>query len=419
MKHSRTHWAALTMSTGLLLAAPVAQALELATSGFGTVGYAISDQSYRYQRFIDDTGTFKRDTVIGGQLELKFSPELSATVQAIVAPSVRNDTDWSLTPSWAFLSWRPGNDWLLRVGKQRVSMFLNSENRDVGQTYDFARLPMEMYGISPTVDFTGLSVSHSWLPDLGELTLDVFGGQAAIAARTHSRDYGTLFTPVRTGIVGSVLTLRTDDATWRVGLHHTVTRLKSGEDFDSDYPYVDLGGYFQVSKQMFGPGVPTTAAIANDVITFGGDVEVAPTWRVVGELARNIQHRTNRGQSTFGGYVAVLHKMDRFTPYVSFAKLRSTGVSVGLVAKLDASVVPGQDDLNASQRAVADSIPTYDQESVALGSSYALSSHSKLKAEWLNTRVGKRSAMVDSPLGSDVVRHQRINVLTVNYSFAF
>lgn len=427
MKPTHAPWTAATlfgglMTTGLLLAVSVAHAVDFAPSGFGTLGYAVSDRPYAYQRFIDDQGTFKRDTVLGGQLDVKFNSEWSATVQAMLAPSLRSDEDWSLTATWAFLSWRPNNDWLVRLGKQRVPIYLNSENRDVGQTYDMARLPIEMYGISPSTDFNGVYVSHSWLPDAGELTLDVFTGQAGLAARYHSRDMGVGFMDVRTTVTGSVLTLRTDASSWRLGLHHTITRRQDGQHLPSAYPYVDLGGglgFYQVS----GAGVGTTASIVNDVITLGGDVEFAPNWRLVSELARNVQSRTENGANTAGGYVALLHKMARFTPYVSYARLRSMGDPVRVVNQLDASGVPGfvpsADLINASQRIAADVVAVYDQDSVAIGTSYALTPQSKLKAEWMRTRIGNRSVMVDSPAGGDVVRRQGIQVLSLNYSFVF
>ena len=67
----------------------------------------------------------------------------------------------------------------------------------------------------------------------------------------------------------------------------------------------------------------------------------------------------------------------------------------------------------------ADIIQAYDQESLAVGSSFAVTPSSKLKLEWANTRIGQRSAMVDSPAGGDPVRRQRIQVLSLNYSFVF
>lgn len=406
---------------GCALANVPAHAVDLSASGFGTLGYAVSDQPYNYQRFVDEGGTFKRDTVLGRQLDAKFSPEWSATVQAKVAPSLNNDEDWSLTASWAFVSWRPGNDWLLRLGKQRVPMYLNSENMDVGQTYDFARLPFEMYGISPSNDFKGLYVSRTWMPELGETTLDVFHGEADLKARAYLRDGGALFMPVCTTITGAVLTLKQDSSTWRAGLHHTVTRRRDGQDFPSHYPISALPPLYRVNNAMPGTeSVSYTSSIVNDVITLGGDIEVAPNWRLVSELARNIQMRTENGANTAGGYVAVLHKMGALTPYVNYARLRSMGVSVRNAEQLNGAQIPGDPyGLNYTQRAASDAIMVYDQDTLAIGTSYALTAQSKLKAEWARTRIGNRSATVDSPPGEDVVRRQRINVLSLNYSFVF
>ena len=131
-------------------------------SGFGTVGYARSDQPYTYQRFIDDNGTFWRDTVAGLQVDAKFADKFGATVQFKLAPASNNDNEYKGTVSWAFLSWRPTNDWLFRAGKQRIPLYLYSETVDVGVTYDFARLPTEMYSIISSNDFIGLSFSKTW-----------------------------------------------------------------------------------------------------------------------------------------------------------------------------------------------------------------------------------------------------------------
>ncbi len=63
----------------LALAAP-AQAVDLAWSGFGTLGYAQSDQPVNYQRFIDEKGTFKRDSVLGAQVDARLNTAAQITV---------------------------------------------------------------------------------------------------------------------------------------------------------------------------------------------------------------------------------------------------------------------------------------------------------------------------------------------------
>ena len=114
---NRIAWALATVCG--LGAMPVAAA-DISLSGYGTVGYAQSDQSYDYQRFVSEQGTFKRDSVLGVQMDAKLSDEFSFTLQGKVAPSLKSENDVDATVSWAFLSWRPTNDWLVRAGRIRV-----------------------------------------------------------------------------------------------------------------------------------------------------------------------------------------------------------------------------------------------------------------------------------------------------------
>ena len=182
----KIRWAALLLSVLMSLAAlPVAAvdfsvaAVDFSVSAFGTLGYARSDQSYAYQRFINRSGTFRRDSLAGLQVDAKFADKFGATVQVKVAPDTANDNRYEGTVSWAFLSYRPTNDWLFRAGKQRIPFYLYSETLDVGVTYDFARLPTEMYSIISSNDVTGLSFSKNWGMENGDLSLDDFRREQA------------------------------------------------------------------------------------------------------------------------------------------------------------------------------------------------------------------------------------------------
>ena len=84
-------------------------------SGFGTLGYAKSNQSYNFERFVNDGGTIQRDSVVGVQADAKFTDSIGATIQGKLAPSLKSDSSWDGTLSWAFLSWRPANDLLIRL----------------------------------------------------------------------------------------------------------------------------------------------------------------------------------------------------------------------------------------------------------------------------------------------------------------
>jgi len=80
--------------------------------------------------------------------------------------------------------------------------------------------------------------------------------------------------------------------------------------------------------------------------------------------------------------------------------------------------IPGAALINASQRAGADRIPAWDQNSWSVGTSYALSATSKLKAEYLRSHIGQMSSLVDAPSGGNI-RDQNINVFSLNYNFVF
>jgi hypothetical protein len=423
MKQHKTHLlktALLVLVAGGSLSA---HALDFSYSAFGTVGAAVSDQDYRYQRFIDSDGGFMRDSVLGAQVDAQFTPELSATVQAKIAPSMKDDQRWDLSAAWAFASWRPNNDWLLRAGKVRIPLYLSSENMDVGQSYDFARQPTEMYSIAPTTDVTGLYITRNWAIGASDLSLDVYSGQAKIWIRAASRDTGVGFYDYRTHVSGSVLTWRAEDTMLRFGWHHAGTRSIDGPENPQRLAYNPIMpgvGFYSVGSY--------TDRISNDIITVGLDQRLEGNWRLMLEMERNFQHKTDLGANTAGGYIALLKTLDKWTPYVAASVLKTVGAPARLresVNQVDGNaLVPfvgqvGAGMISAGQRQLVDGIPFYDQHSLAIGTSYAITPHSKVKAELLHTWVKKGSSMIDSPGNGPALSDQGINVLSLSYNFAF
>jgi hypothetical protein len=404
----------------------MAWAEEWNFSAYGTLGYAVSDRPYSYLRFIDDQGTFQRDSVLGAQLDLRFNPQWAATVQAKVAPSMGNDNKWGVNTAWAFLSWRPNNDWLLRAGKQRLPLYLNSESVDVGQTYAFARLPPHFYALMPSNDFTGAYASRSWVAGAGDASLDVYTGEAPLTIRTWTRDEGAGYIADRTSYLGTALTWHLPESTWRVGAHRLVIRKKDGTDMGANFPYVDAGGglgYYRLISALPGPPIGMASHKTIHIYSFGFEQALQPTWRLSGEVARSISPgQAGHNWSTIAGYVALQHDMGRFTPYVSLSRLKSLGTMARVSESLDAvqwpGNVPNADLINAIHRAGADYVSAYDERALAVGTSLSVTPQSKLKFEWMRTEIGKRSGLVDSP-STGVVRQQHINVLTANYSFVF
>ena len=431
------HLPTLALAAAAAGAVLPAAAQELSWSTYGTLAYARSDRDFHYLRSIDRSGSASRDTVLGLQGDLRLSPQWAATAQLKLEPSSKADARWALKPAWAFLAWRPDDDWMLRAGRLRLPIYLHSEAMDVGQSHDMARLPAELYTVVPVPDYEGGNVSRGWVLDGGgterELTVEAFGGRARSTARFWLRDglppqlpAGAVFWPVRVQLGGLAVTLRQPDLLLRSSLTRTALHRTDGQGMAVDYPYVALApglGYYQVSDALPGPGVVSRARIHNTLFSIGAEWSLGQGWRVTGEFVRDVQHDTVFGADATAGYLALFRQLDRLTPYVSVARRSSRQAGFDwhqrLLANPLPASVPGAATINAAQRVAAETHWLTDQASVALGAAYALTPAVKLKAEWLHTRIGQLSQLVDTPPGAQTPGRTCVNVWSVNLNYAF
>ena len=409
-----------------------AAAADFSVSGFGTLGYARSDQPYTYQRFIDDSGTFRRDSIAGLQVDARFANEFGATVQIKAAPASANDRQYEGTVSWAFVSYRPTNDWLIRAGKQRIPLYLYSETYDVGATYDFARLPTEMYSIVSSNDFTGLSFSKSWRAKDGDLSLDGYWGESRNDFRYWLRDSiptvqssGAKFASLDFKGGGLVMSYKGQDHALRIGVHRALVKASNGQPLLKTFPFVSVApgvGYYQVDASLPGPGVPMVNSVTNTTVTLGIEFGLPVDIRVVSEFASSVLKDSDSPPQGRRGYASLLKRFGKWRPYVTYAFLRSPAHQRDFYNKVNDNTVPdfipGAAQINASQRAGADQIFAFDQSSWAVGSSYSFSAASKIKAEYMRTHIGDASKLVDAPSGSNI-RNQNINVFSLSYSVVF
>lgn len=421
-------WGGSLTALCLIVGAP-ASAADLSVSGFGTLGYARSDQPFSYQRFIDDNGSLRRDSVVGVQLDARLGGGFGATVQAKAAAAVGADRRTDATLAWAFLSYRPSNDWLFRLGKQRIPLYLYSENYDVGATFDFARLPTEMYSISPSNDFIGGSVGKTWRVANGEIALDAYVGQSNTKFRFWLRDAlpgqnaGGVFGDLKMKGGGVVLSYKEEGRSLRVGLLRA--KLKAERAFAATFPFVELApgvGYFQVDESLPGPGIPLNTHIYNTTLTVGAEVALPANFRGIAEFSRSVVPNDDVGPKGNRGHVSLLRGIGDWTPYVSYGFLRSPARQVSFYGRVNDNTlppaVPGAQLINASQRAGADQLLVFDQSSRAIGTSYSISASSKLKAEYARTRIGDVSSLVDALPGT-TVRNTTIDVWSLSYSVVF
>lgn len=420
----------LWLIVGLFCLTPTAKA-ELALTGFATLGYARSDRDFRYLRYIDDGGTFKADSLVGAQAEARFTSEWGATVQAVASAPRRHDDGYEAEIRWAFVSYRPNNDWLFRVGRVRPPVLINTQNSEVGVTYDQARLPVEVYSLSPVYDIDGATATKTWALRDSEISLDGYWGKSDIAFRLpFQRDpaarsspqlasffpAGQYF-PEKITFKGAVLSYSSDRLLLRTGAHRA--DLRPG----LDTPFVDT---FQPTAfpapPPFGGTLyqPVTIdKIKITALTLGVDWRWAD-WRLTTEYGQRDIKGTSIGVASKSAYATIARNIGKWTPYATYARLLSDPRTRRLYRGVNGTPVP----LGAQgpplflpanyHQVLADLITVYDQYSSMLGASYSFSATSKLKLEWMRTKVGLRSALVDSAVGNT-----EFNVLSVSYSVAF
>jgi hypothetical protein len=398
-------------------------AADFSFNAFGTVGYAISDQGdFRYLRYIDDKGTFKVDSLLGAQFEVRFNPEWSATVQVVGSAPRRRDDGVEAAVRWAFVSFRPTNDWLIRGGRLRPPVFIHTQNAEVGVTYDQARLPVEIYSLSPVYDVDGAAVAKTWLLDKAEINLEAYWGTADVKFRLpflppERRLFfqGTHFQEDVT-FRGAVLSYSAGPLFLRGGFH--AARIRGETPINETFVPVAFPG-----GALYLPGGSVDVLHAQ-LLTFGVDWR-SGNWRATGEIARRSFKETVAAVDSNSAYVTVAHALGKWTPYVTYARvlsdsgarrlhqeIKSTPVPPGLVGMTLPGLGVVTPDFN---RITSFGIQAQDQYSTMLGASYSFSPTAKLKLEWMRTKVGVASTL----LVDGDVSNRHFNVYSLSYSMAF
>lgn len=418
------------VAAALALLAPAASAADFSLSGFATLGYAISDQPNPYLRYIDDQGTFKADSLAGAQLEARIDPAWTATVQGVVSAPRTRDYGYEAKIRWAFVSYRPVNEWLFRVGRLRVPVLVNTQNAEVGTTYVQARLPAEVYSLSPVYDVDGAALTRTWSAGDVEVSLDAYAGRTRIKYRlpvpaggsdpASARPAGAspgLYFPEKISIAGVVLSHTSPTLLLRGGAHYAIARADSAAQFVGDVPPLTIPAPPPFGGTLY---VPTgTSKLDVLVLTLGADWH-RDGWRVTGEYGQRFTRHSVLGIESRGAYVTAAREIGRWTPYVTQARLLSAESPRDLYSQVSPTPVPllAQGPpafLPATyHRDLAAGLVVFDQFSTMIGTAYRVSADASVKLEWMRTKVGLTSALVDGD-----VHDQRFNVFSVSYSTTF
>jgi hypothetical protein len=349
---------------------------EWSAHGFGTLGVVRSDQEHAdvvSSVYLQPDGAGRTrtwhmgvDSKIGGQLDLRFAPQLSAVVQ--VVSKHRYDSSWKPEVEWANVKYAPLPGLSMRAGRTVAPFFMYSDTANVGYANLWVRGPQELYGAVPVTHLDGVDLA--WNAALGAVT-NVF--QASFGRNRFDAVGGVEITGENAWLLSD--TVEVADVTLRAGY------LAVDLTFDAGDLDTLIGGL-----ASFAPALARRYAMDDtplEMYTLGVRAKRG-AWLLLGEWARlsdtGILPKTNIW------YVTVGRQFRAVTPYLTVGHLESDTPAPA------ASQAPGlppplAGGLDAALRQAAPS-----QSSVTAGVRWDFHASAALKFEYQHARLEDHSA---------------------------
>jgi hypothetical protein len=296
------------VALAVLSASPVFAATQygdnVRLSGFGTLGVVTSDNDE--SAFVRDgapsgatrTASWKVDSKLGMQVDVKATSWLSATLQVLAEqryePKVTADFEW------AFVKLTPVDGLNVRLGRIAPALFMASDSRNVGYANTTVRMPNEVYSLAGLKRMKGGDVSYRFNVAGTSLTV------AALAGESQYTNANITIESKQTRGVNAIW--ETDFGTFRIG--HVKTK-----NHVPDFPV---------------PGVLTI-----DPYTFSGVGYQLDNGKLV--IGAEYVKRKSEGAPDFvnsdGWYLMGGWHFDNLLPYAFAAETKPKGPLVGLNGK--------------------------------------------------------------------------------------
>jgi hypothetical protein len=387
----------------------VSSAVDFHYSGFSTAGYSEVDKDgvlYRSstnKEAIDSSGSLEYDSILGLQGTVRFDDQWSVTAQGVV--KTQPDGDFGPSLDWAYVKWQPLSNLAIRGGLTRPPTFMFSDSVYLGYANTWARPPLEVYGISPVYQMTGVDAVWSMnagpvkitvqpYAGVGELTLPIAaGGDASIDVKDW---YGLAVS----GEIGSF--------TGRIGYH---TKTYDGEMRSTQGLVNTLraAGFSEAATKVGFDGNKSP------ILNIGAQFDNGRTF-VISEYAKRSSERVIVPELS-GAYLTAGHRFGNFAPYATYAMLK-------VDSPRSTNLIPRTTVLGATLDTQLDSIAaaTSDQDSYGLGLRYELPSFAFLKGavlkaqyDHINPKDGGKGFLSAAPAGFS----DSVNMYTLTADFLF
>ena len=389
---------------------PGSAASVFAFSGFGTVGETHSSETnadFTSSIFQPNGAGHTRswsptvDSLIGGQISARITPELSAVVQVIA----QQNYDGTYRPhvEWANIKYQFTPDLSLRIGRVELPTFLFSDTRKVGYTLPWVRPPIEVYSLIPIATSDGADSSYRLI--LGDF-INTTEGSYVQSNAIQPNNRGTAL--ARNSINFSNTT-EYKSLTFRVSYQHVRLTIAALDDFLDTFRLFGSQG-IAIADKYDSDNKP----VATEVVGASYD---PGRWFVISEWG-HARFNSFLGEST-AWYASSGVRVRQFTPYVTYSRARAASNSdPGLsLTGLPAALAGFAAGLNAALNSILQQIP--DQSTVSLGTRWDFAKSFDLKLQFDHTRIGADSDGILINLQPGFRPGGTVNVFSATVDFVF
>ena len=310
---------------------------NLKFNGFATVSAAVVDDPqggvYKEDFFgyggIGEDPDFGLESLIGLQFDYRISEKTNLVTQL----TAEGRDYYQVKAHWGYLSHELNDSLLVRAGRFALPSFMYNETIQVGQSYPWVRVPVEVYSGVPISNFDGVDLLYRKPLGDWDFNAQVYTGSAKNDLFTASGANG-----LNLSLSSDNLTVRTAVMTANITL--PVTGLAPLDLNEEKVSFASLGVLYDDGK-----------------------------WFAAGELSHSELNSWMPDSNS--GYVSVGHYIGKWLPYVLASKINSYNAD-----ECTANPVCGG-GLGVSLQPYA----YKEQTTYALGARYAYSSNVSLKVQ--------------------------------------
>lgn len=391
--------------------------------GFGTLGVVHSDEDqadFRGNVFQPNGAGRTRswdigpDTKIGAQLTANFNDKWSAIIQGVSQHQF--DNTYRPLLEWANVKYQATDQFSVRAGRVVLPAFLISESRFVGYAQPWIRPPEEVYFVSSITNSDGADIT--WQAPIGGAT------------NTASAFYGVSDAKLASGRVQAQPAWGINDTleinSWT--LRAAFVSLNIDLEIDSFEPlFSGLDQFGDIATQI---GFADAGGAAHGLVdrydlndldvqiyTIGANYDPGP-WFAMAEYAKF--EGDGFLQDSDSGYVTAGVRIDKFTPYVTYARIKTDTFEENIpTAGLPGPLATGADQLSAGVNAsLAGFFTSQESYSVGVRWDFARNLDLKLQYDRLNLQDDTLGRLSNAEPGFDP-SGERVNLFSAAIDFVF